>query len=190
MPRLRSSSRRPTSRSAFCPPTHLRRPTSPRPPGTSGRLERGRSASRSGSAQAASCSSPTRTFGRRPRLRRIVFELIPTTQSSLLALRARDVDIAEVGSGQIPRLARMPAYARLITPINGAYLLFVQTTRCADGRHARSPRDRGGDRFVAHRARTLRRSERRPIRFCRRSLHGTTPRRKRRGPIRRRWCAS
>ncbi len=71
---------------------------------------------------------PNPYFRPRPRLRRIIFVLIPTTQSSLLALRARDVDITEIGAAQIPE-ARTTSRGRVvITPINGAYFLFVQTT--------------------------------------------------------------
>ena len=71
---------------------------------------------------------PNPYFRPRPRLRRIVFVLIPTTQSSLLALRARDVDITEISPAQIPD-ARTTLRGRVvITPINGAYFLFVRTT--------------------------------------------------------------
>ena len=61
-----------------------------------------------------------------PRLRRIVLELIPTTQGSLLALRAKNVDVTEISPVQVPQ-ARAIAGARVvITPINGVYLLMMQ----------------------------------------------------------------
>jgi peptide/nickel transport system substrate-binding protein len=70
---------------------------------------------------------PNPYFRPRPRLRRIVLALIPTTQSSLLALRAGDVDVAEISSAQIPD-ARNASHAHVvITPINGAYFLLIQT---------------------------------------------------------------
>ncbi len=64
----------------------------------------------------------------RPKLVRVVFVLIPTTQASLLALRAGDVDVTEINAAQIPE-ARGVAGARVaITPINGIYSLMLQTT--------------------------------------------------------------
>ncbi len=71
---------------------------------------------------------PNPYFRPRPRLRRVVLALIPTAQSSLLALRAGDVDIAEVSSAQIPDARRTPRTHVIITPINGAYFLLIQTT--------------------------------------------------------------
>jgi peptide/nickel transport system substrate-binding protein len=62
-----------------------------------------------------------------PKLQRIVLELLPNVDSSLLALQSRGVDIAEVGAGQIPQLARLPGIRTLLTPINGEYMLFAQT---------------------------------------------------------------
>ena len=81
---------------------------------------------------------PNPYFRPRPRLRRLVFALIPTTQASLLALRARDVDLTEIGSAQIPD-ARNVARARVVvTPINGAYFLFIRTTAApTDNVHTR-----------------------------------------------------
>ncbi|HEY6487263.1 MAG TPA: peptide ABC transporter substrate-binding protein [Candidatus Cybelea sp.] len=67
-------------------------------------------------------------FGPQPRLRRIVLSLIPTTQSSLLALSTGEVDVTEIGSAQVPR-AREIAHARVVvTPVNGVYFLMAQTT--------------------------------------------------------------
>ncbi|HEY4434354.1 MAG TPA: peptide ABC transporter substrate-binding protein [Candidatus Cybelea sp.] len=67
-------------------------------------------------------------FRPRPRLRRIVLSLIPTTQSSLLALSTGEVDVTEIGPAQVPR-ARGIAHARVVvTPVNGVYFLMAQTT--------------------------------------------------------------
>ncbi len=71
---------------------------------------------------------PNPYFRPRPRLRRVVFALVPTTQSSLVALRASDVDIAEIGSAQIPDARGISGAHVVITPINGAYFLLIQTT--------------------------------------------------------------
>ena len=80
-----------------------------------------------GSAQAASCSSPIRIFGRARGCAAIIFVLIPTTQSSLLALRARDVDITEDQLPlKFPTLARRHARRVVITPMNGAYFLLSE----------------------------------------------------------------
>jgi peptide/nickel transport system substrate-binding protein len=63
-----------------------------------------------------------------PRLRRIVFALIPTTQASLVALRSGDVDVAWIDPAQLPD-ARGLLNARVaITPVNGLYMLTLQTT--------------------------------------------------------------
>jgi peptide/nickel transport system substrate-binding protein len=68
-------------------------------------------------------------FRPQPKLRRIIFLLIPTTQASLTALRAQSVDIVEIAPAQVPE-ARSVAHAHVaITPINGVYLLLVQTAR-------------------------------------------------------------
>jgi ABC-type transport system substrate-binding protein len=65
-----------------------------------------------------------------PRLRHIVFLLIPTTQASLIALRAHDVDVVRLADpAQIPP-ARGIASARLVpTAINGEYELIQRVTR-------------------------------------------------------------
>jgi len=70
---------------------------------------------------------PNPYYRPQPKLQRIVLELLPNVASSLLALQARDVDVAEVGAGQIPQLARLPGIHTLLTPINGEYMLFAQT---------------------------------------------------------------
>ncbi len=70
---------------------------------------------------------PNRYFRPRPRLRRIIFALIPTTQSSLLALRAGDVDIAEISSTQVSDARSISRARVVVTPLNGAYFLLIQT---------------------------------------------------------------
>ena len=63
-----------------------------------------------------------------PKLRRIVLELIPTTQGSLLALRAKSVDVTEISPVQVPEARAIPGARVVITPINGVYLLMMQAT--------------------------------------------------------------
>jgi peptide/nickel transport system substrate-binding protein len=71
---------------------------------------------------------PNPYYRPRPKLRRIVFALIPSTAASLMALRSHDVDVTEISPSQIPD-ARDAAGARIrITPVNGAYFLILQTT--------------------------------------------------------------
>lgn len=67
-------------------------------------------------------------FRPRPKLQRIVFVLIPTAQGSLMALKARDVDIAEIGPAQLPEAHDASGAHVLITPVNGTYFLMLQTT--------------------------------------------------------------
>jgi peptide/nickel transport system substrate-binding protein len=71
---------------------------------------------------------PNPYYRPQPKLKRIVLELIPSVDSSLLALQAHDVDLTEVGAGQIPQIARLAGIRMLLTPINGLYMLFAQTT--------------------------------------------------------------
>jgi peptide/nickel transport system substrate-binding protein len=63
-----------------------------------------------------------------PKLRRIVLELIPTTQGSLLALRAKSVDVTEISPVQVPEARAIPGARVVITPINGVYLLMMQAS--------------------------------------------------------------
>lgn len=63
-----------------------------------------------------------------PKLRRIVLQLIPTTQGSLLALRARSVDVTEISPAQVPEARAIPGARVIITPINGVYLLMMQAS--------------------------------------------------------------
>lgn len=70
---------------------------------------------------------PNPYFRPRPKLRRIVFVLIPSTQASLFALRAHDVDITEIGAAQIPDARNVAGVKIVITPMNGAYFLLLQT---------------------------------------------------------------
>lgn len=62
------------------------------------------------------------------KLRRIVLELIPTTQSSLLALRAGGVDVTEISPMQVPQARGIRGARLAVTPINGVYMLLMQTT--------------------------------------------------------------
>ncbi len=62
-----------------------------------------------------------------PKLQRIVLALIPTTQSSLIALRSHDVDVAEVSPVQVPDARRVAGAHVMVTPINGVYMLLMQT---------------------------------------------------------------
>ena len=64
----------------------------------------------------------------RPRLRRIVLSLIPTTQSSLLALRTGEVDLTGIGPAQVPQARQIPHAHVVVTPVNGVYFLMAQTT--------------------------------------------------------------
>jgi peptide/nickel transport system substrate-binding protein len=63
-----------------------------------------------------------------PKLRRILLELIPTTQGSLLALRAKSVDVTEVSPVQVPEARAIGGAHVVITPINGVYLLMMQAS--------------------------------------------------------------
>jgi peptide/nickel transport system substrate-binding protein len=63
-----------------------------------------------------------------PKLRRIVLDLIPTTQGSLLALRAKSVDVTEISPVQVPEARAIPGARVVITPINGVYLLMMQAS--------------------------------------------------------------
>jgi peptide/nickel transport system substrate-binding protein len=71
---------------------------------------------------------PNPYFRPRPKLRRIVFVLIPTTQAALTTLRARGIDVAEITSAQVPEARTIQDARIVVTPVNGAYMLLVQTT--------------------------------------------------------------
>ncbi len=68
-----------------------------------------------------------------PRLRRIVFDLIPTAQAALVALRAGDVDLVELAPSQIPDARTIPGARVAFTPVNGEYQLIVQTAAAPTG---------------------------------------------------------
>jgi len=70
---------------------------------------------------------PNAYFRPRPRLRRIEFELIPTTQAALFALAAGDVDVAEIAPAEIPQARGLRNARVVLTPLNGAYFLLMQT---------------------------------------------------------------
>lgn len=73
---------------------------------------------------------PNPYYSPRPKLHRIVFLLIPTTQASLLALRTHEADVVQVvDPAQIPT-ARSIAGARLVrTPVNGEYEIIARMSR-------------------------------------------------------------
>lgn len=71
---------------------------------------------------------PNPYFRPRPKLERIVFELIPTAQGSLTALQSRDVDLAEIGPGEIPEARAVKRARIVVTPVNGVSFLMLQTT--------------------------------------------------------------
>ena len=63
-----------------------------------------------------------------PKLRRIVFVLIPSIQAAQVALRSGGVDVAEIDPSA-PAQARDVAGAHLlVTPVNGLYMLGLQVT--------------------------------------------------------------
>ena len=63
-----------------------------------------------------------------PKLRRIVLQLIPNAAAALLALRAGDVDVTEIGPQQVTEARRIAGAHVVVTPVNGLYLLMMQTT--------------------------------------------------------------
>src|SRR5215469_6412307 len=63
-----------------------------------------------------------------PKLRRIVFELIPNTQASLIALRSGEVDVILLDPAQLPETRGVPGVRVTVTPVNGLYMLTLQTT--------------------------------------------------------------
>jgi len=81
---------------------------------------------------------PNPYYRPRPRLQRIVFVMIPTTQASLLALRAGGVDITTISPVQIPDARNIGKAHIAITRVNGAYFLMLQTAATpADDAHVR-----------------------------------------------------
>lgn len=71
---------------------------------------------------------PNPYYRPRPKLRRVIFVLIPTTQASLIALRAHGIDVAEIAPAQVPEARRIPDARIALTPVNGLYMLMMQTT--------------------------------------------------------------
>jgi peptide/nickel transport system substrate-binding protein len=71
---------------------------------------------------------PNPYYRPRPKLARITFLLIPTTQASLIALRAGDVDLTELNPAQIPQARGIRGVRVTVTPVNGEYMLILQTT--------------------------------------------------------------
>jgi peptide/nickel transport system substrate-binding protein len=81
---------------------------------------------------------PNPYYRPRPKLRAIVFALIPTTGASLIALRSHGVDVAEIDPAQLPDARNVPATRVIVTPVNGVYLLMLQTTASpTDDAHVR-----------------------------------------------------
>jgi peptide/nickel transport system substrate-binding protein len=63
-----------------------------------------------------------------PKLQRIVLRLLPNTTAALFALRTGEVDVAEIGVQQVAQARTVRDAHLLVTPVNGAYLLMMQTT--------------------------------------------------------------
>lgn len=67
-------------------------------------------------------------FRPRPKLRRIVLRLLPNSTAALFALRTGEVDVAEIGAQQVAQARGVRGAHLLVTPVNGVYLLMMQTT--------------------------------------------------------------
>jgi peptide/nickel transport system substrate-binding protein len=63
-----------------------------------------------------------------PKLRRIVFVLIPTTQASVVALRSGDVDVVLLDPAQLPEARGLSGAHVVVTPVNGLYMLIIRVT--------------------------------------------------------------
>lgn len=63
-----------------------------------------------------------------PKLRRIVFDLIPSRAASLVALRSGDVDVAYLDPVQLPEARGVPGVRIVVTPVNGLYMLTLRVT--------------------------------------------------------------
>ena len=66
-------------------------------------------------------------FNPRPKLRRIVLRLLPNSTAALFALRTGEVDVAEIGVQQVAQARTLRGAHLLVTPVNGVYLLMMQT---------------------------------------------------------------
>lgn len=66
-------------------------------------------------------------FRPRPKLRRIILRLLPNTTAALFALRTGEVDVAEIGVQQVAQARDIRGARLLVTPVNGAYFLMMQT---------------------------------------------------------------
>lgn len=71
---------------------------------------------------------PNAYYRPRPKLHRIVLELIPNPQSALLALASHDLDVAQVAAPQMALARGMQGVRLAVTPLNGEYNLLLQTT--------------------------------------------------------------
>lgn len=76
---------------------------------------------------------PNPYYRPRPKLRRIVLALIPTTQASLVALRAGDVDLTEIDAAQLADARGIDGIHVIVTPLNGEYQLTLQTAAAPTG---------------------------------------------------------
>ncbi|MBV9720015.1 MAG: peptide ABC transporter substrate-binding protein [Candidatus Eremiobacteraeota bacterium] len=93
-------------------------------------------------------------YSPRPKLRRIVFNLIPTTQASLLALRARDVDLTAISPDQLPDARGLAGIHIAVTRVNGEYFLMLQSAAApTDDVHVRRAIAAALDRGAIVRAR-------------------------------------
>ncbi|HEY1978170.1 MAG TPA: peptide ABC transporter substrate-binding protein [Candidatus Baltobacteraceae bacterium] len=63
-----------------------------------------------------------------PKLRRVVFLLIPSRQASLVALRSGDVDVAYLDPAQLPETRGLSGVRLMVTPVNGLYMLTLRVT--------------------------------------------------------------
>ncbi len=64
-------------------------------------------------------------FAPRPRLDRVVFVMMPSTQAALFALRAHDIDITQIGPEQLRDAQAIADAHVIVTPVNGTYMLLL-----------------------------------------------------------------
>jgi peptide/nickel transport system substrate-binding protein len=69
---------------------------------------------------------PNAFFRPKPRLRRIDIIMMPNAQAAMLAIRAKDIDIASIGWPQIPDARRVGDARIIVTPTNQVSFLFLQ----------------------------------------------------------------
>ncbi len=76
---------------------------------------------------------PNPYYRPQPKLRQIVFPIIPTTESSLVALRAGDIYLTHVAATQLAEARAAGGLRLTVTPVNGEYMLVVRTTTAPTG---------------------------------------------------------